>query len=146
MSGGTVNRVILVGNIGKDPEVHFYRERSAKISFPLATNDSYRDKSGDWHTDTEWHNIVLFRNDLTEQAEGYLRKMTRGTKVYVEGKLKTRNWQDQQGNTRYITEIMADSFTVLDKPTHDQTPTADPVKEEFARLVDAHSDTKERPQ
>lgn len=108
MAGG-VNKVILIGNLGKDPEVRYLEGGTAVANFTLATSESYRNKSGENITNTEWHNIVVWRG-LAEIAEKYLKK---GNKVYIEGKLRTRSWQDQDGNNRYTTEIVADNMTML---------------------------------
>jgi len=105
-----VNKVILVGNLGKDPEVRHLESGVMVANFTLATTESYKDRtSGERKQVTEWHNIVLWRG-LAEVAEKYLKK---GNQVYVEGKLRTRSWNDQEGNTRYTTEIVADNMTML---------------------------------
>lgn len=108
---GSVNKVILVGNLGKDPEVRHLENGTAVASFPLATSENYKDKNGERVSTTDWHNIVLWRG-LAEVSEKYLKK---GDKIYVEGKLKTRSWQDQEGNTKYTTEVVADNMTMLGK-------------------------------
>lgn len=104
-----VNKVILVGNLGKDPEVRHLESGAAVANFPIATTESYKDKNGNRQEQTEWHNIVLWRG-LAEIAEKYLRK---GSQVYIEGKLRSRSWEDKEGNTRYITEIVGDNMTML---------------------------------
>ena len=104
-----VNKVILVGNLGKDPEVRYLDNGVAVANFSLATTENYKNKAGDRVSQTEWHNIVLWRG-LAEVAEKYLKK---GASVYVEGKIKTRKWEDKEGNTRYNTEILADNMTML---------------------------------
>ena len=125
---GSVNKVILVGNLGKDPDVRRLESGAAVASFPLATSESYKDRNGNRVDSTEWHNIVMWRG-LAEIAEKYLRK---GSSVYVEGKLKTRSWEDQDRNTRYITEIIADNMTMLGSrdanaaPQQAPAPTAEP--------------------
>ena len=107
-----VNKVILVGNLGKDPEVRYLESGTAVANFTLATSETYKDRNtGERITQTEWHNIVLWRG-LAEVAEKYLKK---GSQVYVEGKLKTRSWEDKDGNTRYTTEIVGDTMTMLGK-------------------------------
>lgn len=106
-----VNRVILIGNLGKDPEFRMLDSGAAIARFSLATNESYRDKSGDWQQTTEWHDIVVWRN-LAERANTSLKK---GMTVYVEGKLTHRSWQDQDGNTKRTTEVVASYFRVLDR-------------------------------
>jgi single-strand DNA-binding protein len=107
---GSVNKVILIGNLGADPEVRSL-ENGAKLGrFSIATSETYTDKvTGERRENTDWHNIVVWRN-LADIAERYLRK---GTKVYVEGKLKTRSWVDESGTTKYATEVVADNFTML---------------------------------
>lgn len=104
-----VNKVILVGNLGKDPEVRHLENGAAVANFSIATSESYKDKNGNRQEQTEWHNIVLWRG-LAQIAEKYLRK---GSQVYIEGKLKTRSWQDKDGNTRYTTEVVGDNMTML---------------------------------
>lgn len=104
-----VNKVILVGNLGKDPEVRHLENGAAVANFSIATTESYKDKNGNRQDQTEWHNIVLWRG-LAQIAEKYLRK---GSQIYVEGKLRTRSWQDKDGNTRYTTEVVGDNMTML---------------------------------
>jgi single-strand DNA-binding protein len=104
-----VNKVILVGNIGKDPEVRYLDGGVAVANFPLATSETYKDKTGNRIEQTEWHNIVLWRG-LAEITEKYLKK---GSQVYVEGKIRTRSWDDKDGVKRYTTEIVADNMTML---------------------------------
>ncbi len=107
---GSVNKVILVGNLGKDPEVRHLETGVSVASFPIATTETYKDKNtGERISNTDWHNIVVWRG-LAGVAEKYLKK---GSLVYVEGKLKTRSWQDKEGNTRYTTEVVADNMTML---------------------------------
>lgn len=107
---GTVNKVILIGNLGKDPEVRHLENGAVVANFPIATSESYKDRnSGERVTQTEWHNIVVWRG-LAEVAEKYLKK---GNSVFIEGKLKTRSWEDKEGSTRYTTEVVADNLTML---------------------------------
>jgi single-strand DNA-binding protein len=113
---GSVNKVILIGNLGKDPEVRRLENGSIVANFPLATSETYVDRTtGERKESTDWHNVVLWRG-LAEIAEKYARK---GTKVYIEGKLKNRSWTDKDGNTRYTTEVLADEMTLL-TPKGDQ--------------------------
>jgi single-strand DNA-binding protein len=105
----SVNKVILIGNLGKDPEVRHLEGGVAVARFPIATSESYKDKSGQKVEKTEWHNIVLWRG-LAEIAEKYLRK---GQPVFIEGKIRTSQYQDKDGNQRYSTEIVAESMTML---------------------------------
>ena len=106
-----VNKVIIVGNLGNDPEVRYAANGSAIANISIATSESWTDKNtGDKQEKTEWHRVVMF-NRLGEIAGEYLRK---GSKVYVEGKLQTRKWQDQSGQDRYTTEIVANTMQMLD--------------------------------
>ncbi len=113
MSG--VNKVILIGNLGKDPEVRSIEGGAKVASFSLATNEVYKGRDGNKVEQTEWHNIVVWRG-LAELAEKYLKK---GSQIYLEGKIKTRSWDDKEGNKRYITEIVGDTMTFLGKPMGD---------------------------
>ncbi len=106
-----INKVILIGNLGRDPEVRQLENGASVAKFSVATNENYRDKAGEWQTITEWHNVVAWRN-LAERAEKQLKK---GSMVYVEGKLTTRKWQDQNGNDRYTTDVVAMTFRSLDR-------------------------------
>ena len=97
-----INKVILLGNLGKDPEVKRFDNGGIITRFSLATNENYRDKDGEWQTITDWHTIVL-RGNLAERAEKYLKK---GMTIYLEGKIRTRKWQDNSGNDNYTTEVL----------------------------------------
>lgn len=111
-----INKVILIGNIGKDPEVRYLEGGIAVANFPIATTESFRDKLGNKQEQTEWHQIVLWRK-LAEVAEKYVRK---GQQVYIEGKIRSRSWEDKDGNKRYTTEIFGDVLTILSKLNPDQ--------------------------
>lgn len=105
-----VNKVILIGNLGKDPESRAMPNGKAVTNFSVATSESWRDKqTGEMKEQTEWHNVVMF-DRLAEIAKDYLRK---GSKVYIEGRLRTRKWQDKAGNDRYTTEIVANEMQML---------------------------------
>jgi single-strand DNA-binding protein len=105
---GSVNKVILVGNLGADPEVRRTQDGRAMVKLRLATSDTWRDKgTGERKERTEWHQIVIFNENLCKFAEQYLKK---GNKIYVEGQLQTRKWQDQQGQDRYSTEVVLQNF------------------------------------
>ena len=105
-----VNKVILVGNLGKDPDTRYMPSGSAVTNFSIATSESWKDKqTGEQKDRTEWHNISMF-GKLAEIAAEYLRK---GSQVYIEGKLRTRKWQDKSGNDRYTTEVIADEMQML---------------------------------
>ncbi len=127
-----VNKVILIGNLGKDPEVRHLESGASVANFPIATTETYKDRNGNRQEKTEWHNIVLWRG-LAEISEKYLRK---GSQVYIEGKITNRSWEDQDGNTRYITEIVGDSMTMLGgardsgNQNNAPAPKASPKKEE----------------
>jgi single-strand DNA-binding protein len=113
---GSINKVILVGNLGRDPEVRFAQDGTKIVNFPVATSETWRDKqSGDRKEKTEWHRVVIFNDRLGEVAEKYLKK---GSKVYVEGALQTRKWTGNDGQERYTTEVVLQKFrgelTMLD--------------------------------
>lgn len=108
-----VNKVILIGNLGKDPEIIAF-ETAKKATFPLATTEYFKNKEGQKIEQTEWHNIVCWRG-LADIAEKILKK---GTQIFIEGKLRTRSWEDKDGNKRYITEVVADNFSVLANRNH----------------------------
>lgn len=112
-----VNKVILLGNLGKDPEIRYLEGGIAVAKFSLATTENYKDKTtGNRRTITEWHKVVLWR-ELAEFTEKYLKK---GSQVFIEGKIRSRQWQDKDGNTKYSTEIVADNIQIVgrkeDKP------------------------------
>lgn len=104
-----VNKVILIGNLGKDPELKYFEGNIAKLSFNLATTEFYKDKNGNKVEQTEWHHIVFWRT-LAENASKLLKK---GSQIYLEGKLQTRQWTDKEGQKRSITEIVGENFTLL---------------------------------
>jgi single-strand DNA-binding protein len=104
-----VNKVILVGNLGNDPEVRYMPNGNAVANLSLATSESWKDQSGEVQERTEWHRLTMYRK-LAEIAGEYLKK---GSQIYVEGKLQTRKWQDQQGQDRYTTEIIVDQMQML---------------------------------
>lgn len=113
---GSVNKVILVGNLGRDPEVRSTQSGSRVANLSLATSETWRDRnSGERRERTEWHRVVIFNDRLVDVAEKYLRK---GSKIYIEGQLQTRKWQDQSGQDRYTTEVVLQNFrgelTMLD--------------------------------
>jgi single-strand DNA-binding protein len=120
-----VNKVILIGNLGRDPEVRHLESGATVAKFSVATNESYQDKSGEWQTITEWHNVVAWRS-LAERAEKQLKK---GMMVYVEGKLSTRKWQDRDGNDRYSTDVVANTFRMLERRERTGSDTGFPEQE-----------------
>jgi len=113
---GSVNKVILIGNLGADPEIRRLNSGDPVVNLRIATSENWRDKStGERREKTEWHNVVVFNDNIAKVAENYLKK---GSKVYVEGQLQTRKWQDRDGNDRYTTEVVLQRFrgelTMLD--------------------------------
>ena len=114
MSG--VNKVILIGNLGKDPEVRYLDNGIAVANMSIATTENYKNKEGDRVSQTEWHDVVLWRG-LAEIAEKYLKK---GSSVYVEGKIRTNKWVDKDENTRYKTEILADKLNMLGRSVNSE--------------------------
>ena len=117
MSNG-VNKVLIIGNLGSDPEIKYTKAGDPVANLSIATSESWKDKnSGDLQEKVEWHRVVMFSR-LAEIAEQYLKK---GSKVFVEGKLQTRKWQDQEGKDRYTTEVVAKEMTMLDSRSTSQT-------------------------
>jgi single-strand DNA-binding protein len=114
----SVNKVILVGNLGADPEIRHTATGDAVCTLSLATTEKYKGKTGTQQEVTEWHRVAMFRR-LAEIAGEYLRK---GSSIYVEGRLKTRKWQDKNGQDRYTTEIEASEMKMLDRAPSDQNP------------------------
>ena len=115
---GSVNKVILVGNLGRDPESRSFQNGGKVVNLRIATSDSWKDRNtGERKEKTEWHSVAIFNEGLANVAERFLRK---GSKVYIEGQLQTRKWQDQQGQDRYSTEVVLQGFnsvlTMLDGP------------------------------
>ena len=121
----SLNKVMLIGNVGKDPEVRYLESNpqnpatNAKVaSFPLATSERYRDRNGELKENTEWHNIVVWRGNA-DVVERFVRK---GSQLYIEGRLRTRQWTDQTGNKRYTTEVIADTLQLLGKRLEGDQP------------------------
>jgi single-strand DNA-binding protein len=104
---------MLIGNLGKDPDVQFLEGNIAVAKFPLATTETFKDRSGKLISQTEWHTVVLWRG-LAELAQKYLHK---GSLVYIEGRLRTRSWEDKEGNRKFATEVVGDNLIMLDKRT-----------------------------
>ncbi|UOF94600.1 MAG: single-stranded DNA-binding protein [Bacteroides sp.] len=113
----TINKVIIVGYLGKDPEVKHFDNGNLKANFPVATSETFISKDKQKITNTDWHNIIVW-NKLAEIVEKYLHK---GKLVYLEGKIKNRSWNDSDGNKKYITEIVADTITMLGKRNDNYT-------------------------
>lgn len=107
---GTLNKVMLIGNLGKDPEIMHFDNGGSIVKFPIATSETYTNRNGERVTNTEWHNIIINAKGLVDVAHKYLKK---GHKVYLEGRIRTRKWQDQTGADRYSTEIQVNQMTML---------------------------------
>ncbi len=106
-----VNKVVLIGNLGKDPDLQYLEGNIGVAKFPLATTETYKDKGGKLVSQTEWHTVVLWRG-LAELAQKYLHK---GSLIYVEGRLRTRSWEDKEGNKKFATEVVCDNLIMLEK-------------------------------
>jgi single-strand DNA-binding protein len=124
-----VNRVMLIGNLGKDPDIQYLEGNIAVAKFPLATTETFKDRSGRLNSQTEWHTVVLWRG-LAELAQKYLHK---GSLVYIEGRLKSRNWEDKDGVRKSATEVVGDNLIMLDKRSdaHLPPPPSPEVLENF---------------
>lgn len=132
----SVNKVILIGNLGKDPDVRYMPSGEAVTNITLATTDTWKDKaSGDKKEATEWHRVVFFRK-LAEIAGQYLKK---GSQVYIEGSLKTRKWQDKDGQDRYTTEIVADQMKMLGSRQGSGDPSESPARDRPAAAGGSHN-------
>jgi single-strand DNA-binding protein len=107
----SVNKVLLIGNVGKDPDIRYLDSGVAIARFPLATSETYKNREGEKITTTEWHNIVLWRG-LAEVAEKFVKK---GSQLFIEGRIRTRSYDDKDGNKKYVTEIVADTMQMLGK-------------------------------
>lgn len=118
----SVNKVILVGHVGHDPEIRYLDNNTPVCTIRMATSDVYKNKSGERVTTTEWHNVVLWRG-LAEIADKYVKK---GSQIYIEGKLRTRSWDDKDKNKRYTTEIVADVLQLLGKKADESGAAAQP--------------------
>lgn len=132
-----LNKVFLIGNLGRDPEIRHFEGGGMVTKFPIATNENYQDRNGEWQTRTEWHDIICWGR-LAERAEKSLQK---GNLIFIEGKITKRKWQDKEGNDRYSVEIVSNTFKLLERretsdrgyennfpsvedqfPSYDQTP------------------------
>ncbi|MDO4216551.1 MAG: single-stranded DNA-binding protein [Bacteroidales bacterium] len=140
-----VNKVILIGNLGKNPEIiTFPQDRRddgnigvvKKATFPLATTEIRKNREGERIEQTDWHNIVCWRG-LAEIAERILKK---GTQVYIEGKLQSRSWEDKEGNKRYITEVVAENFTVLANKNRSDDNPQQPAQDPYASILNEETE------
>ena len=124
----SLNKVMLIGNVGKDPEIRHLENGVAVVTLPIATSERFKDRNGDVKEQTEWHNVVFWRN-LAEIVEKHVRK---GSQVFIEGRLRTRNWEDQSGQKRYATEIVADTMRLLGRrPEGQDNKPVSPVSPEI---------------
>lgn len=136
-----INKVTLLGRVGKDPEVRHFENDGAVCNFSLATNRSYKNKNGEKVDETEWHNLVIWSRGLVTVAEKYIKK---GTLLYVEGRLATRSWDDQSGAKKYTTEIMVESFKMLDgKSESSNSGESHESKPESAQTAPAQSNSSD---
>ena len=131
---GSVNKVIIVGNLGRDPEVRTFQNGGKVVNLRIATSETWKDKqSGERKERTEWHSVAIMNDGLAKIAEQYLRK---GSKVYIEGQLETRKWQDQSGADKYTTEIVLRPYrgelTLLDGPSGDRRDDEQPARDTAA--------------
>jgi len=136
-----INKVTLIGNLGRDPEVRRLESGAVVAKFSVATNESYKDKNDEWQTQTEWHDVVVWRN-LAERAERDLKK---GKMVYVEGKLTHRKYQDKEGNDRYITEVLGNTFRLLERKENSGSYAANMPAKEPAMVKSPDSSTPAKP-
>jgi single-strand DNA-binding protein len=114
----SLNKCMIIGNLGRDPEMRYTPAGQAVTQFSVATNRNYRDPQGEWQSETEWFRVVVWR----EQAERAAENLRKGHKVYVEGRIQTRQWEDQSGNKRYTTELIADRVTSLERRDREEVP------------------------
>jgi single-strand DNA-binding protein len=135
----SVNKVILVGHVGQDPEVRYLDNNTPVCTIRMATSDVYKNKNGERITTTEWHNVVLWRG-LAEVAEKYVKK---GTQIYIEGKIRTRSWDDKDKNKRYTTEIVADVMQLLGKRGDEPAPSGLPTQTETPAIEKSPTDEQE---
>ncbi len=135
-----INKVILIGNLGRDPEVQTFENGVKKANLSLATTETFTNREGNKEQRTEWHRVVLWRR-LAEIAEEYLHK---GNQIYIEGRLRTRKWDDKDGNARYTTEVEGQSMTMLGgRPSENNSVTAPVDKEVVKEDIDTDKETPE---
>ena len=135
-----VNKVMLIGNLGKDPDVQYLDGNIGVAKFSLATTETFKDRSGKLLSQTEWHTVVLWQG-LAELAQKYLHK---GSLVYIEGSLRTRSWEDKEGNKKFATEVVGDNFIMLDKRAEGNQTTL-PSQEESKGFNDSDAATVGEP-
>lgn len=139
----SLNKCMIIGNLGRDPEMRYTPSGSAVTQMSVATNRNYQDKNGDWQSEAEWFRVVIW-GDQAERAAEHLRK---GHKVYVEGRMQTRQWEDKAGEKRYTTELIANRFTSLERREKDDDswPTEDPGGNKAAAPTSSASDFDDLP-
>lgn len=137
-----MNRVMLIGNLGKDPEQRQFENGSNKVTFSLATSERYQDKEGNWQETTEWHDIILWRN----QADNAMKLLKKGNTIFLEGKLTHRTWQDAEGKNRKTTEVVGSMFRVLERRSpggENQTPSfsgSEPTQKSTGNAIEEGED------
>ena len=137
----TLNKVMIIGNAGKDPEIRHLDNGVSVVTLPVATTERYKDKNGETKEQTEWHTVVFWRQ-LAEFTEKYVRK---GSQLFIEGRLRTRKWEDQSGNRKYVTEIVADTISLLGRRPENNNGTnnnvaAQSIEQKSEEIVaDGHS-------
>ena len=131
-----INKVMLIGNLGKDPEIQYIEGNIPVVKISLATTETYKDKTGKVQSQTEWHTIVLWKN-LAELAHKYVKK---SSLVYIEGRLKTRSWEDKEGVKRQAKEIVADNLIMLDKKATSTGATPAPTDAPLTKSIDDNND------
>jgi single-strand DNA-binding protein len=125
---GSLNKALLIGRLGKDPEVRYTENNTAVATINIATSERYRDGNGDWQEKTEWHRVVCWSR-LAEVAQQYLKQ---GSQVYIEGSIHTRQWQDKDGQTRYTTEIKAGVLQMLDSKPKNEGDAQSPARDSYS--------------
>ncbi|HET7676579.1 MAG TPA: single-stranded DNA-binding protein [Candidatus Limnocylindrales bacterium] len=137
----SLNKVMIIGNLGRDPEMRYTPSGQAVTQFTVAVNRNYRDGQGEWQEETEWFRVVVWR-EAAERAAEYLRK---GSKVYCEGRLQTRQWEDRDGQKRYTTELIADRVMNLERRSRDEDGDTPPGEEPGRAPVRAARPAEDRP-
>ena len=132
----SLNKVMLIGNAGKDPEVRHLESGVAVVTLPIATTERYKDRNGEIKEQTEWHNVVFWRN-LADIVEKYVRK---GSQIFVEGKLRTRNWEDQSGQKKYATEIVAENLRLLNRRGDNDNNQSQQSSQQYNKSTAANND------
>ena len=138
----SINKVILVGNVGKDPEIRHLQGGASVATITLATSERYKDRNGESRELTEWHTIIAWRQ-LADLAENYIRK---GSQIFVEGRIRSRSWDDQNGQKRYVTEIQADSIQLLGKRGENAGAPAQPQPQTYGGGYNAPAQPQPQPQ